>query len=251
MNIRKGRLLLRLHPTLQKTEFGFSYLELGTERPLRKRPWVIFGWVCLALFEFCFSIYVFVVGLVCYLCWFVCCVLLLSLVCFESLPQLSLSCWYHISFIGLNGNESSFTTFALYQLIFVQHDKVNKSETKCSRNGRDVVEEMIHNWIEKKTLDSHISFVKNRRWKLLMDGLLGSVIWLKFSYLSPKFMCITNHNLVSFFSCIGSSKWLGNTPSMLTLAICNILYFMEIPLFRHLLCFDIRHPKRFNLSYIH
>jgi len=27
--------------------------------------------------------------------------------------------------------------------------------------------------IEKKTLDSHISFVRHRRWKLLMDGLLA------------------------------------------------------------------------------
>jgi len=113
-NIQEGRLLLRLPPTLQKIEFGFSYLELGAERLPRKPPWVIFGWACFALFEFYFSIYVFVVGLVCYLSWFVCCVLLLSLVYFESLSQPSFSCWYHISFIGLNENESSFTTFALY-----------------------------------------------------------------------------------------------------------------------------------------
>lgn len=227
MNIRKGPLLLRLPSTLQKTEFGFSSLELGTERPPWKPPWVIFGWVCLALFEFSFSICVFVVGLVYFLCWSVCCVMFLSLFCFESLSLPSLNCWYHTSFIGLYGNESSFTTFALHQLIFVQHDKVNKSETKCSRNGRDVVEDMICNWIEKKTLDSHISFVRYRRWKLLMDGLLGYVIWLKFSYLSPKFRCTANHNLVGFFSCIGSSKLLGNTPSMLTLAVCNILCLMK------------------------
>lgn len=227
VSIWKGQLLLRLPPTLQKTEFCFSSLELGTERPPWKPPWVIYGLVCLALFDFCFSICVFVVGLVCYLCWSVCCVLFLSLVCFESLSQLCLNCWYHTSFIGLYENESSFTTFSLYQLFFVQHDKVNKFETKCSRNGRDVVEEMIRNWIGKKTQDSHISFVSYRRWKLLIDGVLGYVIWLKFSYLSPKFRCIANHNLVGFFSCIGSSKLLGNTPSMLTLAVCNILCFMK------------------------
>ncbi|RHN45137.1 hypothetical protein MtrunA17_Chr7g0227051 [Medicago truncatula] len=151
VSIWKGQLLLRLPPTLQKTEFCFSSLELGTERPPWKPPWVIYG----------------------------------------------------------------------------LHDKVNKFETKCSRNGRDVVEEMIRNWIGKKTQDSHISFVSYRRWKLLIDGVLGYVIWLKFSYLSPKFRCIANHNLVGFFSCIGSSKLLGNTPSMLTLAVCNILCFMK------------------------
>jgi len=43
----------------------------------------------------------------------------------------------------------------------------------CSRNVRDEAEEMIRNWIGKKTLDSHISFVSFRRWKLLMKELLG------------------------------------------------------------------------------
>ncbi|RHN55849.1 hypothetical protein MtrunA17_Chr5g0422901 [Medicago truncatula] len=98
VSIPKGRLLLRPPPppppppTLQKTEFCFSSLELGTERPPWKPPWVIY-------------------------------------VCFESLSLLRSNCWYHTSFIGLYENESSFTTFA-HQLIFVQHDKVNKSETK-------------------------------------------------------------------------------------------------------------------------
>jgi hypothetical protein len=74
VNIRKWRLLLWLPSTLQKIGFGFSSLELGTERPPRKPPWVIFGWVCLASIEFCFSICVIFVGLVllmlfCVLCF--------------------------------------------------------------------------------------------------------------------------------------------------------------------------------------
>jgi len=36
-----------------------------------------------------------------------------------------------------------------------------------SRNGRDVVEEIIHNWVERKTMAFHISFVTIRIWKLL------------------------------------------------------------------------------------
>jgi len=104
---------------------------------------------------------------------------------------------------------------------------VNKSETMCSRNERDVVEEMIRNWIERKTLASHISLVSIIRWKMLMDGLLGCEIWFNSSYLTAKFLCIAKHDPVGYFSCIASSKLLGNTPSMLTLADCNILYFMK------------------------
>jgi hypothetical protein len=212
---------------LQETKLGFSSLDLGTGRPPRKPPWVNFGWVGLALFELCFSICVLMVVFVCYLCCFVCCVLFLCLVGFKSLYHVSLFCWYHRSFIVLYEDESRFTTFAIYQLVFVQNDKVKKSETKCSRNERDVVEKMIRNWIEKKTLDSHISFVRHRRWKLLMDWLLVYEIWLQPSYLSAKFLGIANHALIGFFSCIGFLKLLGNTPSILTLAVCNILYFMQ------------------------
>lgn len=97
----------------------------------------------------------------------------------------------------------------------------------CSRNVRDEAEETIRNWIGKKTLDSHISFVSFRRWKLLMNELLGYEIWFKFSCLSPRLMCTANPVVIGFFPCIGSSKLLGNTPSMLTLAACNPLYFMK------------------------
>ncbi|RHN40603.1 hypothetical protein MtrunA17_Chr8g0356481 [Medicago truncatula] len=145
------------------------------------------------------------------------------LVGFKSLSHLSLICWYHTSFIVLYEDESRFTTFALYQLFFVQNDKVKNSETKCSRNERDVVGKMIRNWIGKKTLDSHISFVKHRSWKMLMDGLLEYEIWLKSSYLSAKFLGIAFHALVGFVSL----KLLGSTPSILTIAVCNILYIMK------------------------
>ncbi|RHN58186.1 hypothetical protein MtrunA17_Chr5g0448391 [Medicago truncatula] len=74
-------------------------------------------------------------------------------------------------------------------LVLLFFDKVNKSETMCSRNVRDEAEEMIRNWIEKKTLNSHISFVSIRRWKLLMNELLAYGIWFKFSYLYSKFRC--------------------------------------------------------------
>jgi len=60
-----------------------------------------------------------------------------------------------------------------------------------------------------------------------MDGLLGCEIWFNSSYLTAKFLCIAKHDPVGYFSCIASSKLLGNTPSMLTLADCNILYFMK------------------------
>jgi len=87
------------------------------------------------------------------------CILVLSFVGIHLAPQLSLDCRYHLSFVGLYEGGSSITTFARHQWIFVQLDKVNKFETMCSRNGRDVVEEMIRNWIERKTLASHISFL--------------------------------------------------------------------------------------------
>jgi hypothetical protein len=96
-----------------------------------------------------------------------------------------------------------------------------------SRNGHDVVEEIIHNWIERKTMASHISFVSIRIWKLLIDWLLGYEIWFNFSYLSAKFLYIVNHDLVAYFFYICSSKLLGKNPSMITLAHCNILHFMK------------------------
>jgi len=157
----------------------------------------------------------------------VCSVLFLGLIGFKLLREPSLDSRYHTSFVGLYEDESSFTTFCFYQLIFVRRDKVKKSETMCSRNMRDEEEEMIRNWIGKKTLDSHISFVGFRRWKLLMNELFGYDIWLKFSCLSSKLMCTANPVVIGFFPCIGSSKLLGNIPSMLTLAPCNPLYLMK------------------------
>jgi len=89
----------------------------------------------------------------------------------------------------------------------------------------------ICNWIEKKTLDSHISFVNIRRWKLLINGLLSYEIWFNFSYLSAKFMCLTNHTLIGFFSCTGSSTLLENATSMFFLVQrhfnVNIHYIMK------------------------
>ena len=138
-------------------------------RPPPKPPWMLcwssaLSMACLVLLFLC-VIYV----VLCFLFH----VLFLSLVSFKSLPKWSLDGRYHTRFVGLCEDESRFTNFATYQLIFVQRDKVNKSETMCSRNVRDEAEEMIRNWIGKKTLDSHISFVSFRRWKLLMKELLG------------------------------------------------------------------------------
>lgn len=63
---------------------------------------------------------------VCFLRCFVCCVMFLCLVGCKSLYHLRLMCWYHTSFIVLYKDESRFTAFALYQLVFVQNDKVKK-----------------------------------------------------------------------------------------------------------------------------
>ena len=106
---------------------------------------------------------------------YVFCILVLSFVGIHLAPQLSLDCRYNLNFVALYEGETSITTSTRHQWIFVQLDKVNKSETMCSRNGRDVVEEMICNWIREKTMDSHISFFRNRRWKLLMDELLSNL----------------------------------------------------------------------------
>jgi hypothetical protein len=160
----------------------------------------------------------------CYLCCIVICVLCL---CLMGCKPLSFDCWCHTSFVVFYEDESRFKTFVFYQLMFVQHDKVNKSETKFSRNARDEAKKMIRNWIEKKTLDSHISFVSIRRWKLLIDGQLGSEFWINFSYLLAKFICPENQHLIGLLSCIISSKLLGNVPSIFTPVACNTLYSMK------------------------
>jgi hypothetical protein len=255
MTTRKGRLKLQHFSILQKTEFGLLPLDLSLERPPRKPPdevritllppisslsrpppkppWVILDWVCLMLFCFCSVFCLFVVVFVCLLCSVsslccsVVCVLPLSLVGFKHWPQLRFDCSYHTSFVAFYEDDSRFNPFAFYRLISVQSDKVKKSETKYSRNVRDEAKKMIRNWMGKKTLGSHISFVTFRRWKMLMNGLLGCELWSNFSYLSTKFMCIVNHDLVGYFSCIDSSSLLGNVPSMSTLAGCNILCFMK------------------------
>lgn len=253
MIIRKGQLKLQHISILQTTESGLLHLDLSLERPPRKPPdpvqrtlpqissfsrpppkppWVILDWVCLTVF-LCTIFCVFVVDFVCFLCsvcflWcYVVCVLLLSLVGFKHWPRLSFDCSYHTSLVAFYEDESRFNPFAFYRLISVQSDKVTKSETKYSRIVRDEEKKMIRNWIEKKTLDSHISFVTFRRWKMLMNGLLGCELWSNFSYLSTKFMCIVNHELVGYLSCIDSLSLLGNVPSMSTLAGCNILCFMK------------------------
>jgi len=179
--IRKGRLQPQLPYTFQKSLVSLSPLDLDPERPPRKPPdgvrtfvkvvlglcrplpkppWVNFVLVCLSpiyfSFMFCGSVVVSSRRL-----W--CCNVLCILVGSHLVPQLSLDCTYHISFVALYEDESSITIFAPHRWIFVQLDKVNKSETMCSRNGRDMAEEMICNWIEIKTLASHISFVSIRR----------------------------------------------------------------------------------------
>lgn len=167
----------------------------------------------------------FVVDFTLYVCSIVLCVLFSGLV-IKSVSQLSFDAIKHISCVVFYEDAPHFNTFAFYQLIFVQNDKVNESETKFSRNVRDEAKKMIRNWIEKKTLDCHISFGSIRRWKLWMNGLLGYEFWFIFSYLSAKFMCFANHALVGFLSCTESSKLLGNVPSMLTLSY-NVLYVIK------------------------
>ncbi|RHN67850.1 hypothetical protein MtrunA17_Chr3g0107221 [Medicago truncatula] len=156
MIIRKRRLKLQHLSILQKTEFGLLPLELSLERPPRKPP----DEVRITLLPQISS---------------------LSLG-FKHCPQLRFDCNYHTSFVAFYEDESRFNPFAFYRLISVQSDKVKKSETKYSRNVRDEAKKMIRNWIEKKTLDSHISFVTFRRWKMLMNGLLGCELWSNFSY---------------------------------------------------------------------
>jgi hypothetical protein len=103
---------------------------------------------------------VFVVDFTLYVCSIVLCVLCSGLV-IKSVSQLSFDAIKHISCVVIYEDAHHFNTFAFYQLIFVQHDKVNKSETKFSRNTRDEAKKMIRNWIGKKTLDSHISFCRH------------------------------------------------------------------------------------------
>lgn len=104
----------------------------------------------------------FVVDFTLYVCSIVLCVLCSGLV-IKSVSQLSFDAIKHISCVVFYEDAPHFNTFAFYQLIFVQHDKVNKSETKFNQNARDEAKNMIRNWIGKKTLDSHIFFVSIRR----------------------------------------------------------------------------------------
>jgi len=60
-----------------------------------------------------------------------------------------------------------------------------------------------------------------------MDGLLGYEIWFNISYLSIRFMCNENHDLVNYLFRIESLKLFENTPLMLTLSLGNIIYFMK------------------------
>ncbi|AES79519.2 hypothetical protein MtrunA17_Chr7g0242321 [Medicago truncatula] len=194
--VPRPSLMLRLqrHPRKPPNEVRITLLPpiSSLSRPPPKPPWVILKWVWLMLLSFC-----------------------------------SIFCGYHTSFVAIYEDESRFNPFAFYRLIPVQSDKVKKSETKYSRNVYDEAKKMIRNWIGKNTLDSHVSFVFFRRWKMLMKGLLGCKLWLNLSYLSTKFMCIANHDLVGYFSCIESLRFLGNVPPMSTLAGCNILGFMK------------------------
>lgn len=81
-----------------------------------KPPWMLcwsaaLSMACLVLL-FLYVIYV----VLCFLVH----VMFLSLVSFKPLPKWSLDRRYHTRFVGLYEDESRFTNFAIYQLIFVQ-----------------------------------------------------------------------------------------------------------------------------------
>jgi hypothetical protein len=97
------------------------------------------------LLDLCFSVCMFVVDLTFYVCCIVLRVLCSSLVCVKCVSQLRFDARNHIGCVVIYEDVSYFKTFAFYQLIFVQHNKVNKSETKLSRNTRDEVKKMIYN----------------------------------------------------------------------------------------------------------
>ncbi|RHN46155.1 hypothetical protein MtrunA17_Chr7g0239141 [Medicago truncatula] len=137
MIIRKRRLKLQHLSILQKTEFVLLPLDLSLGRPPRKPP----DEVRITLLPHISSL---------------------------SRPPPKPP-WVILDWVCL----TLFNPFAFYRLISVQSDRVKKSETKYSRNVCGEAKKIIRNWIGKKTLDSHISFVTFRRWKMLMNGLLG------------------------------------------------------------------------------
>jgi len=86
---------------------------------------------------------------------------------------------------------------------------------------------MIRNWIERKTVDSHISYVNISRWTVLMHWLFEYGCRFKSLHFSANSMCNLHHYLVDYLSRIYSLKLLGNALSILTLALCNVMCFME------------------------
>jgi len=196
-------------------------------RPPPKPPWLIFCLIYFVLLDLCFSVCVIVADFVFYVCCVVCWILYSSLDCINCVCQLSFDVWNHIRYAVPYEAVPDFILLAFYQLFLIQCGIVNKIESNCSRNARDEAKKMIRNWIERKTVDSHISFVNISGWTMLMHWLFGYGSWFKSSHFSAKFMCNLHLDLVDYLSRIYSLKLLGNAPSMLTLTLCNVLCFMK------------------------
>jgi len=189
------------------------------------------GWFVVWSISFC-SIYALVfVCLLCDFVFYVCCIvfwiLYSCLVCIKCVCQLSFGVCYNIRWAVLYEAAPNFISFAFFQLLLIRCDIVNKIETNYSRNARDEAKKMIRNWIERKTVDSHISYVNISRWTVLMHWLFEYGCRFKSLHFSANSMCNLHHYLVDYLSRIYSLKLLGNALSILTLALCNVMCFME------------------------
>lgn len=202
-------------------------LDPDLSRPPPKPPWLICCVIYFVLLDLCFSVFVIVAEFVLHVWCVVFWLLYSTLVCIMCVCQLSFDVWNHIRCAVPYEDVPDFILFAFYQSCLIRCDMVNKIETNYSRNARDEAKKMIRNWIERKTVDSHISFVNIRGWTMLMQWLFGYDSWFKSSNFSAKFMCNLHLALVYYLSSIYSLKLLGYVPSKLTSALCNAMCFME------------------------
>jgi len=102
--------------------------------------------------------------------------------------------------------------------------KLDNFETNDSRIVRTQVKEIIHNWIGKRTVDSHSYIAKVRVRKRLNERMLVCCSWIGYVLLAfEQAMCIVNYVClcVSFYLKFVLQQWMGNAPIQLCQSICN------------------------------
>lgn len=197
---------------------------LALVRPPPKPPWSFHGLLSSVLSDLA-SAFSFFPSLC--LCFFL---FKAALLLFDKKPQkgyvfwnkAARVCWQSIMTMEALEVGSHCKNFFTHPTTLKHPERMDNFETNDSRIVRTQVKEIIHNWIGKKTVDSHSYIARIRVCKRLNELMIVCCSWFGYVLLAfEQSMCMVNSVCVSFSLKYDVRQWMGNAPIQVSQSVCN------------------------------